>query len=111
MKLVDVNPSIYIDFNKENNKEGLKFKGGDNVRISKYKKIFARFYILDWSEDVFVIKKVKNTLPLTNVISEFNGGEIVGTFHENELQKTNQKYFRVKKVIKRNGKKLYVKWN
>ena len=45
MKPVDVKSSIYFDFNKENNKEGLKFKVGDHVRISKYKKVFAKGYV------------------------------------------------------------------
>ena len=63
MKPVDVNPSMYIDLNKENNKEGPKFEVGDNVRISKYKNIFANSYVPNWSEEAFVIKKVKNTVP------------------------------------------------
>ena len=63
MKPVDVKPIIYIDFNKENNKEVPKFKVRDNVRISKYKNIFAKGYVPNWSEEVFVIKKVKNTVP------------------------------------------------
>ena len=54
MKSVDVNPSMYIDFNKENSKEGPKFKVGDQVRISKYKNIFAKGYVPNWSE-VFLI--------------------------------------------------------
>ena len=57
-----------------------------------------------------MIKKVKNTVPWTNVITDLKGEEIVGTFYEKELQKTNQKEFRVEKVIKRKGDKLYVKW-
>ena len=61
------------------------------------------------SEEVFVIKKVKNTVPWTYVINDLNGEEIVGTFYEKELQKTNQKEFRIEKVIKRKGDKLYVK--
>ena len=65
MKPIDVGPSINIDFNKENNKEGAKFKVGDNVRISKYKHIFVKGYIPNWSEEVFVIKKVENTVPWT----------------------------------------------
>ena len=77
MKPVDVKPSIYIDFNKENNKEGLKFKVGDHVRISKYKNIFAKGYVPNWSEVVFVIKKVKTTLPWTYVINDLNGEKIV----------------------------------
>ena len=54
MKSVDVNPSMYIDFNKENSKEGPKFIVGDQVRISKYKNIFAKGYVPNWSE-VFLI--------------------------------------------------------
>ena len=57
-----------------------------------------------------MIKKVKNTVPWTNVINDLNGNEIVGTLYENELQKTNQKEFIIQKVIKRKGDKLYVKW-
>ena len=57
-----------------------------------------------------MIKKVKNTVPWTNVINDLNRKEIVGTLYENELQKTNQKKFRIQKVIKRKGDKLYVKW-
>ena len=56
------------------------------------------------------LKKVKNTVSWTPVISEFKYEEIVGKFFEKELQKTNQKEFRVEKVIKRKGNKLYVKW-
>ena len=62
MKPVDVKPRIYIDFNKENNKESPKFKLCDHVRISKYKNIFGKGYIPNWSEEVFTIKKVKNTV-------------------------------------------------
>ena len=57
-----------------------------------------------------MIKKVKNTLPWTYAINDLNEKEIVGTFYENELQKTNQEEFRIEKVIKRNGDILYVKW-
>ena len=63
MNPVDVKPDIYSDFNKENNKEGSKFKVCGHVRISKYKNIFAKGYVANWSEEVFVIKKVKNTVP------------------------------------------------
>ena len=97
MKPVDVKPSMYIDFNKENNKANSNFKIGDTVRISKYKNIFAKGYVPNWSEEVFVIKKVKNTVPWRYVVRDLNG-EVVGTFYEKELQKTNQKEFRVEKV-------------
>ena len=59
---------------------------------------------------MFIIKKIKNTVPSTYVISDLNGGEIVGNFYEKELPKTSQKEFRIEKVIKRKGDKLYVKW-
>ena len=62
------------------------------------------------SEEAFAIKKVKNTVPWTYVISDVKDKEIVGTFYEKELQKTNQKEFRVKKAIKKKGNKLHVKW-
>ena len=62
----------------------------------------------NWSDEVFVIKKVKNSVPLTNVISDINGEEIAGTFYLKELQKTNRKEFRVEKVIKRKADKLYI---
>ena len=55
-------------------------------------------------------KKIKNTVPWTYVISGLNGEETVGSFYEKELQKTNQKEFRIEKVMKRKGNKLYVKW-
>ena len=58
MKPVDVNSSTYIDFDKKNNKKNPKFKIGDHVKISKYKNIFAKGYILNWPEEVFVIKKL-----------------------------------------------------
>ena len=57
-----------------------------------------------------MIKKVKNTVPWTKVINDLNGEEIIGAFYENELQKTNQKEFRVKTTTKRKCDKLYVKW-
>ena len=58
---------------------------------------------------VFVIKKYKNIVSLTYIISDLNGEESVRTFYEKELQKTNQKDFRVEEVIKKMGDKLYVK--
>ena len=110
MKSVDVKDNAYIDSSKNLNDKYHKFKVGDHVRISKYKNIFAKGYTPNWSEEVFVIKKVKNTVPWTYVISDLNGEEIIGTFYEKELQKTNQQTFRIEKVIKRKGNKLYIKW-
>ena len=96
MKSVDVNPSIYIAFNNENNKEGPKFKVGDHVKILKCKSIFTKGYALNWPEDVFVTKKVKNTVTLAYVIRDLNREEILGAFYDKKMQKTNQKEFRNK---------------
>ena len=59
--------------------------------------IFAKGYVRKWSEEVFVIKKMKNTVSWTYVISDLKGEEIVGPFYEKELQKPNQIEFRLKK--------------
>ena len=92
------------------NKKDPKFKVGDHVRISKHKNIFAKGYALNWSEEIFIVSKIKNTVLWTYVISDMNDEEIIGTFYEKEFQKTNQEEFRIKKVIKRKDNKLYVKW-
>ena len=110
MKPIDVKDNTYINADKEINNKDPKFKVGDRARISKYKNIFAKGYMPNWSEEVFVIKKVKNTVPWTYVINDLNVEEIIGTFYENELQKTNQEEFRIEKVTKRKGNKIYVKW-
>ena len=115
MKPIDVKDNTYLDsmelhLKKEVNDKDSKFKVGDRDRISKYKNIFAKGYMPNWSEEIFVIRKVKNTVPWTYVINDLNGEEIIGTFYEKELQKTNQKEFRIEKVIKRKGDQLYIKW-
>ena len=102
--------NTYIDFEEEINNKDPKFKVSDHVRISKYKNIFAKEYMPNWSEEIFVIKKIKNIVPWTYIISDLNGEEIIGTFYENELQGANQQEFRIEKTIKRKENKLYVKW-
>ena len=110
MKPIDVKDNTYINISKEINNKDPKFKVGDRVRISKYKNIFGKGYMPNWSEEVFVIKKIKNTVPWTYVSNDLNGEEITGTFYEKELQKTNQEEFRIEKVIRRKGDKRFVKW-
>ena len=90
-KPVDIKSCTYLDSSKEINDKNPKFKIGDIVRISKYKNIFATGYLPNWSEKIFVIKKVKNTVPWTYFMSDLNREEIVGTFYGKELQKTIQK--------------------
>ena len=99
MKSVDVKDNTYIDFEKEVNDKDPKFKVGDHVRISKYKNIFAKRYTPNWSEEVFITSKIKNKVPWTYVINDLNGAEIIGTFYEKELKKSNQKEFRIQKVL------------
>ena len=109
IKPVDVTSDSYAEYNEDSNVTKPKFKVGDHVRISKYKNIFAKGYTPNWSEEVFVINKIKNTVPWTYAISDLNGEEITGSFYEKELQKTSQEKFRIEKIIKRKGDKLYVK--
>ena len=76
---------------KEVNDKNPKIKVGNHVRISKQKNIFGKGYTPNWSEEVFIVSKIKNTVPWAYVINNLNGEEIIGTFYEKELQKTNQK--------------------
>ena len=124
MKPIDITDDFYVESNKNafnkdsmklhsaelcSDKNNPKFKVGHHVRISKYKNIFAKGYTPNWSEEVFVINKIKNAVTWTYIINDLNGEEINGSFYEKELQKTNQKEFRIEKVLKRKGDKLYVK--
>ena len=63
-----------------------------------------------WSEEIFIINKLKNTVPWTYLINDLNNKEIKGSFYEKELRKTDQKEFRIEKIIEIKGNKLYVKW-
>ena len=91
MKPVDVKDNTYFDFEKKVNVKDPKFKVGDHVRISKYKNTFARGYTPNWSEEGFVISKIKNTVSWTYVINDLNREDIIGKLYEKEVQKTNQK--------------------
>ena len=93
MKPIDVTSDSYAEYNKDSNEKEPKFKVGDHVRISKYKNIFAKGYTQNWSEEVFIIIKIKNTVPWTHMISDLNGEPITGSFYEKEFQKTSQEKF------------------
>ena len=101
MKPIDVTGHFYVEYNEDSNKKDPKFKVGYHERISKYKNIFAERYVPNWSETVFIVNEIKNTVPWTYTISDLNGEKVIGTFYEKELQKTNQKKFRVEKVLKK----------
>ena len=81
MKPIDVKDNAYINFDKEVDDKGPKLKVGDHVRTSKYKNDFAKGYAPNWSEEVFVIKKIKNTVPWTYAISDLNSEGIIGIFY------------------------------
>ena len=91
MKPIDVKNGSFAESNEESNEKDSKFKVNDHVRISKYKNIFAKGYAPNWSEDIFVVKKIKNTVPWTYVIIDLHREKIVGSFYEKELQKNYSK--------------------
>ena len=91
IKPIDVTDDSYAEYNEDFNKKDPKFKVGDHVRILKYKSIFGKGYAPNFSGDVFVVSKIKTRVPWTFVVSDLNGDEITGSFHEKELQKTNKK--------------------
>ena len=77
MKPIDVKDNTYINMDKKVNDKKSKFNVGDHIRISKYKNIFVKGYTANWSEEVFVIKEIKNTVPWTCVIDDLNGEQII----------------------------------
>ena len=94
MKPVDVKENTYIDLTE---------LCSDDITISEYKNIFAKGYTPNWSEEGFVIEKIKNTVPWTYVINDLNGDKIIGTFYEKVQQRTNQQELGIEQVIKKKG--------
>ena len=82
-------------------KKDVKFEVGDHVKTSKHKDIFAKVYAPNWSEEVLVVSKIKNTVPRTYVINKLNGEEIAGSLYEKEMQKSSQKEYIIQKVFQR----------
>ena len=110
IKPKDVKYDFVFQYNEESNKKDPKFKVGDHVRILKYKNIFSKGYTPNWSEEIFVVNRVQNTVPWTYLINDSKGEEIKGSLYKKELQNIDQKEFRIEKVIKKKGDKLFVKW-
>ena len=98
-KPINVTSDSYLEQSEYSNKKEPRFRVGDRVRISKYKKIFANEYSQNWSEEVFVVSKIKNIVPWTYTISDLNGEPIARSFYEKEFQKTSQEKFIIEKVI------------
>ena len=82
MKPIDVTFDSYTEYNEDFNKKSSKFKVGDHVKISKYKNIVAKGYAPKWSEEVFVVSRVKNTVPWTYVVGDLSGEEITERFYK-----------------------------
>ena len=87
-----------------------KFSVGDKVRITKKKKVFEKGYTTRWTEEIFTIKEIQNTNPITYKLQDLNKKEIKGTFYEPELQKTKQQVFRIEEVLEKEENKSWVKW-
>ena len=81
MKAIDVKDNTSINIGKKVNDKDPKFKNVDHTRISKYKNIFAKDYTLNWSEEIFVMKEIKNTVPWTYVVNDLNSEKIIGAFY------------------------------
>ena len=77
--------SVYVE---QSNDKNARFSVGDRVRISKFKNIFAKGYTSNWSKELFVVNKIKNTVPWTYVLKDLNGEDIIGSFYDRKLQKT-----------------------
>ena len=107
---IDVTSDSYAEYNKYSNEKYPKWKVGDHIRISKFRNILAKGYTQNWLEKVFIVRKIKDAVPWTYIISDLNGEKIAGRFYEKELQKTSQEKLRIEKVLKRKGDKSYVKW-
>ena len=106
-----VDYNLYGDMKQLSSKP--KFKIGDKVRISKYKrKVFNKGYTPNWTEEIFLIDKIQSTKPVTYRLKDLNNEEIQGSFYEPELLPAKQDVFRIEKVIRRDYKKkqAVVKW-
>jgi hypothetical protein len=96
---------------RRNVKTKPKFKVGDPVRISKYKATFAKGYLPNWSNEVFVVHSVVASRPITYTLHDERGDLISGKFYEHELSKTKHpNVYLVQKVLKRKGDKVLVRW-
>ena len=106
---------LYGDVRAKGGTPKAKFKVGDRVRISKYKrKVFDKGYTPNWTEEIFVVNAIQHTNPITYTLKDLSGDEIQGSFYEQELLKTEQGLegpFRIEKVIRRNKGKALVKWS
>lgn len=103
------NTKIIVPFIKR--RKGNKFEKSDWVRISKYKSVFEKGYEPNWTTEVFQIRKIQKTYPITYLLKDHTGEEIAGAFYAHELLKTKHPdIYLVEKIIKYRGNRIYVKW-
>ena len=103
--------NLYGDMEQLSSKP--RFKVGDKVRISKYKrKVFDKGYTPNWTEEIFPVDKIQSTNPITYRLKDLNNEEIQGSFYEPELLKAKQDVFHIEKVLRRDykEKQALVKW-
>ena len=91
MKSIDVASNSYAACSEDSNEKEPTFRVGDRVRVSKYKNIFAKGYTQNCSEEVFVVSKIKNTVPWTYIISDLNGEPLLELFMKKNCKKLAKK--------------------
>ena len=88
MKPKDVKSDKKAVYVAESNGKSARFSVGNRVRISKFKNVFAKGYAPNWSKEIFVVNKIKNTVPWTYELKDLNGEDVIGSFYDRELQRT-----------------------
>ena len=86
--------------------KGRKFNVGGKVKISAWKRqrLFDKGFSPNWTEEIFILDESLETDPVTYELVDLKGEKVTGSFYEEELQKTNQEVFRIKEVLKVDGK-------
>ena len=88
-----------------------RFKIGDPVHINKFKTIFKKSYIPNWSTEIFYIVKTQRTNPATYLLKDYQGKPIAGGLYEHELQRvSNPDVYLMEKILRKRGNKVYEKW-
>ena len=91
MKPIDVKSDSYAEYKVDSNDKDPKFLIDDHVRISNYKNIIAKGYVPNWSEEIFVIGEIKNTVSWTYVISVLNGEKLLELFMKKNCKRQIKK--------------------
>lgn len=92
-------------------KPPFKFSIGDKVRISKYKHVFAKGYIPNWTNEVFTVHRVQPTIPETYILTDSKGEMLQGSFYGHEMSKSNtDNVYLVEKILRKRGNKVLVRW-